>query len=73
MPSSDALFENVCAAAPAVQRAIGLKQSRARYNLADTLDELRRFHEAAEHWRAYLRLDADSEWGAHASDRLTAT
>ena len=32
-----------------------------------------RFQEAAEHWRAYLRFDADSEWADYAQYRLEET
>jgi uncharacterized protein (TIGR02996 family) len=42
----------------------------ARYNLADTLDELGRNWEATPHWQAYLRHDHFSEWAQHAKRRL---
>jgi tetratricopeptide (TPR) repeat protein len=44
--------------------------ARARYNLADSLDELGRRAEAAPHWQAYLKLDPISEWADHARKRL---
>ena len=46
--------------------------SRACFNLADTLDELRRSAEAVEQYRAYLRADPASEWADHARERLAS-
>ena len=58
----------------AFRRALALNpdDTRAHYNLADTLDELGRIGEAAPHWQAYLRRDAASQWAAHARKRLAA-
>lgn len=59
----------------ALQRAVTLEPDRAeaQYNLADLLDELGQSAAAAKHWRAYLRLDADSDWAAHARSRLLSS
>ena len=42
----------------------------AHYNLADTLSDLGRHHDAVSHWRAYLRSDSQSERAAYARRRL---
>jgi tetratricopeptide (TPR) repeat protein len=56
----------------AYRRALALDPgyADAHYNVADVLDDLGRGLEASSHWRAYLRHDADSEWGRHARGRL---
>jgi tetratricopeptide (TPR) repeat protein len=46
--------------------------ARARYNLADTLDDLGRSADAIPHWKAYLQLDPHSQWAEHARKRLRA-
>jgi tetratricopeptide (TPR) repeat protein len=43
---------------------------RARYNLADALDDLGEEEEARLHWREYLRFDRESEHALHAMERL---
>jgi hypothetical protein len=44
----------------------------ALYNLADTCDEIGDYREAANYWRAYLRVDPLGERGEHARQRLGA-
>ena len=44
--------------------------SDAHYNLADLLEERGDNKAALNHWRAYLRHDQDTEWAAHARERL---
>jgi tetratricopeptide (TPR) repeat protein len=46
---------------------------RARYNLADALDELGEEEEARIHWREYLRYDRESEHAMYAKRRLKVT
>jgi tetratricopeptide (TPR) repeat protein len=50
--------------------AIAPSHLRAHYNLADTLDELGRCHDALVHWEAHARLDPFSEWGRYARTML---
>jgi tetratricopeptide (TPR) repeat protein len=40
------------------------------YHLARALDDLGRLGDAAEHWRAFLELAADSPWAEEARNRL---
>ncbi|HWA97379.1 MAG TPA: tetratricopeptide repeat protein [Pirellulales bacterium] len=42
----------------------------AHYHLARTLDDVGRMAEAADHWRAFLRLAPESPWADAARDRL---
>jgi tetratricopeptide (TPR) repeat protein len=42
----------------------------ARYNLADLLQSTGRRREAMEHWREYLKYDAQSPWGKFAQEQL---
>lgn len=42
----------------------------AHYNLADALDELGQPAAARPHWEAFLRLEPQGQWAAHARRRL---
>jgi len=40
------------------------------YNLARTLDDLRRHEEANQHWQRFLQLAPNSPWADEARQRL---
>ena len=56
----------------ALDRALAIAPAfaDARFNLAAALSDAGRVAEAAPHWRAYLAIDADSEWAGIARARL---
>jgi tetratricopeptide (TPR) repeat protein len=58
-------------AVAAFQRAVELDPQYADsyFNLADCLEENDCADEASEYWRAYAKLDANSEWGRYALQR----
>jgi Flp pilus assembly protein TadD len=60
------------AACTAFRRALAAEpfNLRAHYNLADTLDEMGRVHDARAHWQAYLQCDSNSEAADYARSRL---
>jgi tetratricopeptide (TPR) repeat protein len=54
------------------QRALASDPSfaDAHFNLAMTLQELKREDEARAHWEAYLKLDPESKWAEIARRHL---
>jgi tetratricopeptide (TPR) repeat protein len=60
------------AAEAAFRRALanGGSYADALYNLAELLDQAGDTVQAAQYWRAYLLLDAESDWASHARARL---
>jgi predicted Zn-dependent protease len=44
--------------------------SMAHYNLADTLSDMGRTHDATRHWKAYLQTDSLSEHAAYARRQM---
>ena len=66
--------ERPAEACEAFRRAVGANPENdlAHYNLADALDEVGRYEEAAHHWRTYLKYDPVSPRGVYARSRLKA-
>ena len=59
-------------ACEAFRRAIAADpgNAMAHYNLADTLSDMGRHHDAIRHWKAYLQADSVSERAAYARRRM---